>query len=36
MRYEDDPQQTPHGFGQCFSTIYHIPIEAINFKHKST
>ncbi|MBB1069223.1 XRE family transcriptional regulator [Limosilactobacillus sp. RRLNB_1_1] len=36
MRYEDTPQQTPPGFGQGFATIYHMPIEAINFKSKST
>lgn len=31
MKYEDDPAGTPPGFGYGFATIYHLPIEAINF-----
>lgn len=31
MKYEDNPESTPIGFGRGFATIYNLPIEAINF-----
>ena len=31
MQYEKHPSSTPAGFGQGFATVYHIPLEGINF-----
>lgn len=31
MQYEKNPSETPAGFGHGFATIYHIPLEGINF-----